>query len=197
MSDTIFFGYGSLANIDTFPEPWTLQPATLLGWRRAWRNFTQTPSGVVVSLSVFEDASAEIDGVLLRPGDAARQAWLDQREGGYEKVPLGAEAIRPGAGVDAASLSAAPARATYRSLSRPERPEGAVITLSYIDAVLQGFMRFFGEEGARRFIETTDGWDTPIENDRSAPRYPRSVRLSSAERAFIDHLVEEATGRAP
>ena len=55
------------------------------------------------------------------------------------------------------------------------------ILLSYLDTV--------GPEGAARFFETTSGWDAPILDDRSAPRYPRHQRLSPAETTVVDqHL---------
>ncbi len=192
MSFPLFFGYGSLANVGTFPEPWPLRPATLLGWRRVWASYAATSLGVVISLTIREAPGEAIDGVLLRPRNDREQAWLDAREGGYEKIALEAASLRA---ADGADLASEPALATYRSLSPPARPESAVITLSYVDAVLQGFLRHFGEEGARRFVATTDGWDAPIENDRTAPRYARAVRLTSKEHAVIDALLEEAAGR--
>lgn len=189
MSDTVFFGYGSLVNVDTFPEPWALTPSRLTGWRRSWSNIAETPEGPVISLSIHATPGAEIDGILLRPRNPAEQAWLDARESGYEKI----EIARGDLCLDEAAEPASGAArfATYRSLSET-RPMEAVINLSYIDAVLQGFLRFFGEAGAQRFVETTDGWDAPIENDRAAPRYPRAVTLSAEEAAFIDALLQFA-----
>lgn len=193
MSRPLFFGYGSLVNVDTFPEPWPLRPATLRGWRRVWTNYADTPSGPVISLSIEPAAGAAIDGALLRPESDAAAAWLDAREAGYEKIAIEAGDLTAADGLD---LAAEPALRTYKSLSPSGRPAGAVITLSYVDAVLQGFLRLFGPEGARRFVETTGGWDAPIEDDRAAPRYPRAIRLSPEERDVIDSLVHEAVQTA-
>ena len=60
------------------------------------------------------------------------------------------------------------------------------VLLSYLDVVVQGYLRVFGEAGAHRFFETTEGWDSPILNDRAKPHYPRHQTLSTAERAFVD-----------
>ena len=41
----------------------------------------------------------------------------------------------------------------------------------------------------REFFATTDGWETPILNDRAAPQYPRAKLLSAQETALVDqHL---------
>ena len=59
----------------------------------------------------------------------------------------------------------------------------------YLDVVVQGFLREFGEAGAQRFFETTDGWEVGIVNDRAAPLYPRHRVLSAEERAFVDGAI--------
>jgi len=58
--------------------------------------------------------------------------------------------------------------------------------MSYLDVVIQGYLRAFGQDGALRFFETTDGWGSPILNDRAAPRYPRHQALRPDETAFVD-----------
>ena len=58
--------------------------------------------------------------------------------------------------------------------------------LSYLDAVVQGYLREYGEAGADRFFATTDGWEAPFLNDRAAPRYPRHQQLAPDETAFVD-----------
>ena len=65
-------------------------------------------------------------------------------------------------------------------------PEPHPIVLSYLDVVVQGYLRVYGEAGAHRFFETTEGWGLPVLNDRAAPRYPRHQPLSAAETAFVD-----------
>ena len=77
----------------------------------------------------------------------------------------------------------------FTSGSDPRLP----ILQSYIDAVMQGFLDKFGEEGAKRFVEETDGWHIPVLQDRDQPIYPRNVALASNEERLIDQLVQ-ATG---
>ena len=65
------------------------------------------------------------------------------------------------------------------------------ILLSYLDVVVQGYLREFGRDGVERFFATTSGWDAPILNDRAEPRYPRYQSLSAQEtRCVDDHLME-------
>ena len=61
---------------------------------------------------------------------------------------------------------------------------------SYLDCVIQGYLKQFGEEIATEFFSTTDGWDITIRDDRLNPLYPRHVDLTKSERAFIDHNVK-------
>ena len=62
--------------------------------------------------------------------------------------------------------------------------------LSYLDVVVQGYLRTFGPDGADRFFATTDGWDTPILNDRKAPRYSRHQQLSPDETDFVNDRLQ-------
>ena len=63
------------------------------------------------------------------------------------------------------------------------------LLLSYIDVVVQGYLREFGPGGVARFFATTDGWDAPVIDDRATPQYPRHCRLTPEETALVDdHL---------
>jgi hypothetical protein len=75
-------------------------------------------------------------------------------------------------------------------------PHGGPILLSYIDAVLQGFLDEYGPGGPDHFATTTDGWHIPVLNDRARPRYPRAQALSDAQRARVDAVLS-ALGVAP
>lgn len=170
-----FFGYGSLVNRDThgFADP---QRATLRGWRRQWHH---TALRDVAYLTVIPDPDSRIDGLIAAVPDADWGA-LDIREGAYARMDAAHQ-------VDHA-LPDRPRIALYaiaaRTHPRPERPN--ILLLSYIDVVAQGYLREFGEDGARRFFDTTDGWDTPVLDDRGAPRYPRACRLTRDETDFVD-----------
>lgn len=176
--DAYFFGYGSLVNRGTHDFADAV-PAQLTGWRRIWRHTTLRP---VAFLTVVPDARAEIDG-LIAPVPGAHWPALDLREAAYLRAPAAHQVRHP--------LPHSPEIAVY---TIPEGHHGTPtrahpILLSYIDVVVQGYLREFGEAGVARFFATTDGWDAPILDDRSAPRYPRHQPVTEAERALADdHL---------
>lgn len=169
-----FFGYGSLVNTAThlYGE---VEPATVQGWRRQW---VQSNARPVSYLSVTPDPLSRISGVIANVGDAGWEA-LDIREAAYDRLTL----PDPHAGV--AIYKASPQHVGDASLGQP-------ILLSYIDVVVQGFFRMYGEDGVRDFFRSTTGWDTPVLNDRAAPVYPRAQVLTDEETAFADGFLEDA-----
>ncbi len=175
MIDPQFFGYGSLVNraTQTYPQA---RHAWLAGWRREWRKSDHRRS---VFLSVRPDPTTEIAGLVAEiPG--ADWTALDEREAYYARHPV---ALRTETGATDAQVYAVEPR--FYGNGPDEHP----ILLSYLDVVLQGYRREFGEQGVADFIETTDGWDTPILDDRSDPRYTRAQVLSLAETRLVDdHL---------
>ncbi|MCC5963547.1 MAG: gamma-glutamylcyclotransferase [Rhodobacteraceae bacterium] len=176
MSDPFFFGYGSLVNRDTHDYPDAV-PATSLGWRREWRvahRFGRT------FLSAVRDPGAAIDGLVARvPGDD--WAALDLREAGYARHILPADDLRTPQPVTAQIYAIAEA---HSALPTPAHP----IKLSYLDVVVAGFLREFGETGVARFFETTTGWTSPFD-DRAAPLYARARPVSAQTRDLVDtHL---------
>ncbi|MGV6846845.1 MAG: gamma-glutamylcyclotransferase family protein [Marinibacterium sp.] len=179
MPDPFFFGYGSLVNTATHDFA-DAHPARIRGWRRAWR---QTPLRDVAFLTAIPDENAEIDGMIAHvPG--GDWAALDKREWAYERRPVTERVSHPVTRPVHIALYAVP-EDQHRPASAPHP-----IVLSYLDVVVQGYLRVFGESGARRFFETTEGWHGPILDDRAAPRYPRHQTLTAAERAFVDGFLE-------
>lgn len=180
MKDTYFFGYGSLVNRDTH-EFTRAQRAQLRGWRRVWRHTSLRP---VAYLTVVPDATTEIDGLIAAvPGDD--WAALDERESAYDRVAASHQIEH--------RLTHRPEIAVYSipegKHSAPSQTHPAL--LSYIDTVVQGYLREFGEDGAQRFFATTDGWEAPVLDDRADPIYPRHRHLSAEERAFVDACLAE------
>jgi hypothetical protein len=167
------FGYGSLVNRATHDYPDT-RPAVAPGWRRAWRRTSLRP---VSFLTVVPDSATEIEGMVAAVSESA---WpdLDAREGAYERVAL-AEVRHDGD-------SAATAIYAIPDGHHEEPGEDNPILLSYLDTVLQGFLVAYGEAGVAGFVETTDGWQAPVIDDRAAPRYGRATRLTAGERALVD-----------
>ena len=178
-----FFGYGSLVNRNTHSYP-DAQPARLKGWRRTW---VRTGRRDLVFLSVKPDAHSDIDGLIAAvPG--ADWIALDKRETGYQRLSSGGAVVH--------ALSPAPDISHYRV---PESSAVAggdhMILLSYLDVVVQGFLREFGISGVTDFFDTTDGWDTPILNDRADPRYPRAQPLTQDETALVDEHLGRLSAR--
>lgn len=177
-ADAWFFGYGSLVNRATHDYAETA-PARLTGWRRVWRH---TRLRAVAYLTVVPDPECQIDG-LIAAVPPASQAALDARERAYARVPAHHQIAH--------ALPHAPQIAVYAiPAGRHGTPDRAgPVLLSYIDVVVQGYLREFGETGVWRFFETTDGWGAPVLDDRAAPRYPRHQALHANERALVDDLL--------
>lgn len=170
MNTAQYFGYGSLVNRATHGHPGARR-ATVHGWRRIWRH---TGLREVAFLTVIPDPGAEIDGLI---ADVPQGDWsdLDLRERAYDRVPVAA--------ADPVHIYTIP-----DGKHAPATTEHPVL-LSYIDVVVQGYLREFGEAGVARFFQTTSGWSAPIADDRAAPRYMRHQRLSADETALVDaHL---------
>ena len=175
MSDPHFFGYGSLVNTATHTYPHA-HTATLTGWRRAW--VRSDHSDMVLLSAVPADPSAKIQGLIAAVPNADWTA-LDQRETGYQRVLSEGKVSHEGdVTIDIA----------HYAVPKSDWRNGGIqtILLSYLDVVVQGYHQQFGKDGVAAFFDTTDGWDTPILNDREAPHYPRSQILSRAETALVD-----------
>ena len=172
MSTPYFFGYGRLVHRATHSYP-EARTGTLDGWRRGWVRSRRRDD--VVYLTAIADEEAQIDGLIAAVPGADWDA-LDLREAGYSRhlTPVTSPGPVSIYAVDKADLV----------------PQGAhAILLSYLDVVVQGFVREFGEAGAHRFFETTSGWDIPVRNDRAAPIYPRAQSLTAQETALVDDLL--------
>lgn len=175
MTRPYFFGYGSLVNCATHTYP-DAQHAVLCGWRRTWK---QTALRPVAFLTATPDPNTEIEGLIAHvPGNDWRK--LDEREWAYDRVPATSQTRHNLDHLAEIAVYAVPEHAQANA------SDTHPILLSYLDVVVQGYLREFGATGAARFFETTSGWEAPILNDRSDPRYPRSQRLSARETDFVD-----------
>ncbi len=175
MKNPYFFGYGSLVNRATHDYPGAV-PAKATGWRRLWRHTGLRP---VAFLTVVADEDSTIDGLIAGVPNADWVA-LDQREWAYQRIIANNDISHGLSHEPDIALYAVPHDQSHKpSVKHP-------ILLSYIDVVVQGYLTEFGQDGAQRFFDTTDGWDIPIINDRDAPLYPRHQPLSPDERHFVD-----------
>ncbi|MEM6618990.1 MAG: gamma-glutamylcyclotransferase family protein [Pseudomonadota bacterium] len=164
-----FFGYGSLVNTATHGYA-DIRPDTVPGWRRVWVQNSRRP---VAFLSVHPAPGARIEGLT---ASVRGVGWeeLDRREAAYDRLTL------PDPHGRVAIYRASPAFVAPSDL-------GQAILLSYLDVVVQGFLRVYGEPGVARFFDTTDGWTTPVRDDRADPVYPRAQVLTPQEAALVDH----------
>lgn len=182
-----YFGYGSLVNAATIPAAAEMTPGTLRGWVREWRVCGEGEDGQGrCALSIRPEPGAEICGVMVRE-PKARLAALEQREQRYQKIEgqgpaFSCDAQRAPGPEDLFVFAAAPEHRRWGSATHP-------ILQTYLDCVLAGFDRLWGEAGIAHFLDTTDGWHVPILRDRAAPRYPRAVQLDEATRGRIDRAL--------
>ena len=175
MSDPFFFGYGSLVNRRThgYAEAYA---ARITGWRRVWRHTHLRPAAF---LSVEPAPGAEIEGLIAAVPGGDWQA-LDARERGYDRHALAEGLAHAATRPVAAQIYAVASRhAAEPGLRHP-------ILLSYVDVVVQGYLREFGEAGVERFFATTAGWEAPVLDDRAGPRYPRAQSLTARERGLVE-----------
>jgi hypothetical protein len=180
-----YFGYGSLVNRATLrTEIVHAVPARLLGWRRTWRARPDMPGFPAALLTVRPLAGAVCDGLLVFDR-AENLAAVDAREMRYRRIPVPRERLE----TDAAVPGGCPVFVYEAEPDLPLHPEPPVILRSYLDAVLQGFLVEHGEDGLMRFLAETDGFDTPIHDDRAAPVYPRAVSLDEAQRLLFERLL--------
>ncbi len=176
MSDPFFFGYGSLVNRETHDFP-DAEPAMIRGWRREWRRshrFGRT------FLSAVRDPGMAIEGLVARvPG--ADWVALDAREAGYARHALSAAELQAARPLQAQVYAICTSESSLPTEANP-------IRLSYLDVVVAGFLREFGEGGVTRFFETTTGWAASLD-DRARPLYARARPVNDDVRALVNaHL---------
>ncbi|WP_146590093.1 gamma-glutamylcyclotransferase family protein [Puniceibacterium confluentis] len=179
MTNSYFFGYGSLVNRRTHIYTPAF-PAQATGWRRAWRC---TSAREPAFLTVVPDPGCMIEGlVAVVPG----QDWaaLDLREANYDRLAASHCVSHPLDTTSEIAIYAIP-EDSHR-LPDASHP----VLLSYLDVVLQGYLLEFGRAGADRFLATTTGWEAPIRDDRARPRYPRAQELTASERLYVDQALQ-------
>lgn len=185
-----YFGYGSLVNLSTLRTPYiSAHLARVRGWRRTWLHRPRDVDGFarvdgLAFLSVIPDPNCTIDGVVI-VDHASSLEDLDRREVLYERqvVPKGDCTYSPDV-----LFSEETTVFLYAAVLDPEleRRSDPHILRSYLDAVCQGYLTHFGEQGLIDFKGSTNNFHFPIHEDRDEPLYPRPVVLTEEERAVID-----------
>lgn len=173
-----FFGYGSLVNRNTHAFT-PIHRSVLSGWRRIWQRAPNRPAAF---LSIIADKDSVLDGVI---APVPNNDWvaLDAREFSYQRLGVTDAVHHAAPDVRDISVYAIPTQ----DAAPPDRDHP--ILLSYVDAVLQGYLSEFGTDGVQRFLQTTQGWDTPVRNDRATPLYPRAQVLTDADRNLVDDML--------
>jgi len=185
-----YFGYGSLVNRDTRPPEEKAYRARLQGWERHWAHRVSdvSPDRLCTSLSArpASDQAVSIDGVVVLMDESELPA-LDKRESGYfrQSVPISHFDIETDLGVSDIAI--------YQSL--PENFQSATeqfpILQSYVDCVMAGYSRLFGEQGLQAFMGSTKGWDGAFLNERHKPLYPRAISLSAEQVLAYEALIRQ------
>ncbi|MEL6919862.1 MAG: gamma-glutamylcyclotransferase family protein [Pseudomonadota bacterium] len=179
-----YFGYGSLVNPATHRTPVVgYTTARLKGWKRSWVPRPDWDDALPIALlSASPDGSDDwLDGLLVFDTVTSLPS-LDEREAGYRRVQVSADAV---------AVSSFLPRGTpiyvYEALpiKTSENGPGAILQ-SYLDAVLQGYAHMHGDAAIAGFVDETGNFDTPVLKDRDTPLYPRAVTLHDHERALID-----------
>jgi len=188
-----YFGFGSLVNKHTLRTSFSgMVPARLKGYRRHWQARTDTLSEKVALLSIHEDSACEILGMVVID-DKANLPLVDEREAGYSRHAISKEQLDILGDIksDVTGIELPDELYVYIANEVLDVPDTGALLQSYLDAVMQGFRNEFGDEGARHFINTTDGFKRGLIRDRDEPSYPRSVTLSKDEIELYDRLVTE------
>jgi hypothetical protein len=132
-------------------------------------------------LSVRPDASASCDGLLVIDR-AENLSAVDAREARYRRIAIDSADLI----IDRVLPADFPVWLYVADETLPPHREPPAILRSYLDAVLLGFMLEHGEDGLHRFLAETEGFDTPIHDDREAPVYPRAVSLEAHHAGLIE-----------
>jgi len=206
-----YFGYGSLVNRATLrTEVLATFPVRLKGWHRTWRARPDMgpapgvalPDGLTPSLLSAHRASATnleagIDGLLVIDL-AANLPEIDSREFRYHRRNITLAELEFGSSTtpqvtDFMVDSGLILHVYEARIEHPPTQGPSPILRSYLDAVMQGFLREFGPEGVHRFVAETDAFHMPIHEDRHAAIYPRAVSLSASEIELFDAALGRRT----
>lgn len=200
-ADNFLIGYGSLLSADSrlrfSDNPHPAISVTLQGFQRSWitRAFHEDQTYVGVLPNTAAEINAHCVPIALNPS-------LQQREQDYRFVQVehgsvmlnGCQNAQLWEQVDKSRIKLWICESLQSYPANTEFP----INLSYIDTCLSGCIHHYGSRGehsnsgyadAKRFIETTTGWQN-IVDDRSSPRYPRAAHLSHSDYVLIDELLE-------
>lgn len=172
------FGYGSLVNSATLPAGVGLQRGSITGWVRQWRNPRIVSTGTICGLTVARRHGIVLQGAVFQ-ADSELETSLSIREGEDELVREGVTLLDSGSTLTADLFVTPTSKLVWANDDCP-------ICVSYLDCILQGFLRLYDRLGVENFLDSSEGWHLPLCHDREEPRYPRAIMLDPSERALID-----------
>lgn len=189
----IVLGYGSLMNGDSRSRhsgiPHDGVEVEVFGFERGWITRSEPEQQTYVGAYHKTDGwlNAQLVPTYLDPA-------LQQREQDYRFTPVSPEQLHfelPAA-LTAHLLNWLQTRDIWICESLKIEPSSAQYPVhqSYIDTCLAGCLELGGEAAAKRFVDSTTGWQHCRINDRAAPKYPRAARVNPADYATIDRLLE-------
>lgn len=186
-----YFGYGSLVNLETLTTPYIRAvPAVLVGWRRHWQARPGDAVPMRALLSVHQDKGTRIGGMLVFD-HASSLAALDEREHHYARVSLKPADLQISDTSASTLMNRLEDGGLFVYVGQQSIGVDPPLLQSYLHTVMDGFLNEYGEAGLIAFLETTDGFERPIIEDRHAPHYPRMTQVSDDRRAWFDRLLRE------
>src|SRR5262245_2339508 len=144
------------------------------------------------ALGVGRKEGAVTNGVVVAIPKTAIGAF-DRREDGYKRMPL-AELKARATPLYGKQLPEAPIEVYVPEDPREPQADCPIIQ-TYVDVVLAGAVLQFGEGFARRFVETTKGWEYDWADDRHRPVYSRLVPYYDLAKR-IDVILAESVPKA-
>ncbi|MEM5501259.1 gamma-glutamylcyclotransferase family protein [Ahrensia kielensis] len=180
-----YFGYGSLVNPATHrTNVLHYERAQLRGFKRSWQERPDIGTEPIALLSSAPSSHDDLLDGLLVFDLSENLPLLDEREYGYDRLSVTPEDLKL---YDDKTLPEIPLYVYSGRL--PQKVDAPhYILQSYLDAVLQGYLHQYGEEGVRNFVERTARFNTKLFADRASPRYPRYVSLSESEQHLFDQV---------
>ncbi|MCH8533074.1 MAG: gamma-glutamylcyclotransferase [Saccharospirillum sp.] len=180
------FGYGSLICNDSRSRTGLSGAALAVevaGIARHWA--VPVPDYQATAVGALEDPQSQCCGVIFQVDDA-NLARFDEREQGYNRIPLPWHQVR--------SLDANPLPTEYPLWAyvgkgvEPPSPNQPIMQ-TYVDVILHGCLQF-NEDFARRFLQTTQSWQHLLD-DRHNPGYPRALNNPALAPAVDELLWQE------
>ncbi|OLQ77635.1 hypothetical protein BIT28_04595 [Photobacterium proteolyticum] len=183
------FGYGSLINHHSrllTSQTGKAVPATVNGLQRHWG---KVDGSYKISPLVAMLGKGHCNGVLVKIGENSLVEF-DRREKGYRRIELDPADVAASHAVENQKMVInEPIWAYIRA--NPQPPcEVQPIMQTYVDTVLAGCLSI-SEQFAKTFVETTQGWHHPFENDRQQPKYGNLAGVLDEHLMLIDQLIAD------